>query len=120
MRADNASLSVRIDHKCTDIRSIPNMRRLAASLQFLSADCRGELVNNVPRAVLASSQFLGSGADFALHATHILCRSLTNTAIICRLLLKCMTNSRGPGGDTDNDTGAKFRINTSLIVRTSI
>ena len=32
-----------------------------------------------------------------------------------------MTNSRGPGGgDTDNDTGAKFRINTSLIVRTSI
>ena len=77
-------------------------------------------MNNVSRAVLASSQFLGSGADFALYATHILCRSLTNTAIICRLLLKCMTNSRGPGGDTDNDTGAKFRINTSLIVRTSI
>ena len=25
-------------------------------------------MNNVSRAVLASSQFLGSGADFALHA----------------------------------------------------
>ena len=77
-------------------------------------------MNNVPRAVLASSQFLSRGADFALHGTHILCRSLTNTSIIYRLLLKHMTNSRGPGGDTDNYTGAKFRINTSLIVRTSI
>ena len=47
-----------------------------------------------------AGQLLGSGADFALHATHILCRCLTNTAIICRLLLKYMTNSRGPGGGT--------------------
>ena len=31
-----------------------------------------------------------------------------------------MANSRGPWGDTENYTGAKFRINTSLIVRTSI
>ena len=122
MRADNASLSERIDHKCTDIRSISNMRRLAASLQFLSAGC-GESLWTMFHELCCFPV-----SSWAVEQT-LLCeqscvavwqrQQYPSSAV--EIHDKLEGPSLGPlGGDTDNDTGAKFRINTSLIVRTSI
>ena len=100
------------------------MRRLAASLQFLSADCGESLWTMfhelcwLPVSSWAVEQSL-------------LCMQLISCVAVWQrqqypssaveIHDKLEGPSLGPlGGDTDNYTGAKFRINTSLIVRTSI